>query len=188
MRCDGLDFELIRSVRSNFRAKISEGRLTVFAPISASDEDVCRFLRKHRRWAETNLARARERMKKAQVLRPLTEEELRDCRRRAQAVIPGRVAYFAPLVGVRCGKISIRCQKTLWGSCTAKGNLSFNCLLMLAPPEVLDCVIVHELCHRKYMDHSPRFYAELQRVFPDWRKCQKWLKENGELLQRRAPQ
>ena len=70
----------------------------------------------------------------------------------------------------------------MWGSCTAKGNLNFNCLLMLTPPEVLDSIVVHELCHRKHMNHSAEFYAEVLRVYPDYRKWEKWLKENGKRL------
>ena len=56
---------------------------------------------------------------------------------------------------------------------------------MLAPPEVLDAVVVHELCHRKYLDHSPAFYREVERVYPDYRKWEKWLKQEGSLLMRR---
>ena len=92
------------------------------------------------------------------------------------------MAHYAPLVGVSYGRITIRCQRTRWGSCSSKGNLNFNCLLMLAPPEVLDCIVVHELCHRKEMNHSQRFYAEVLRVMPDYRERYKWLKENGHML------
>ena len=101
---------------------------------------------------------------------------------RAALVIPERVAHFAPLVGVDYGSITIRSQKTRWGSCSSKGNLNFNCLLLLAPPEVLDYVVVHELCHRKQMNHSPRFWAEVGRVLPDYKIRVKWLKENGSRL------
>ncbi len=118
--------------------------------------------------------------------RPLSEEQLQELKRKAQKSIPLRAEYYASILGVRYGKITVRCQRTLWGSCTEKGNLSFNCLLMLAPSEVLDSVIVHELCHRKYMNHSKEFYAELLRVFPDYRNCQKWLKENGRDLLKMA--
>ena len=62
------------------------------------------------------------------------------------------------------------------------GNLNFNCLLVAMPPEVLDSVVVHELCHRKHLDHSKEFYADVYRVFPDYDRCNKWLKENGRLL------
>jgi predicted metal-dependent hydrolase len=92
------------------------------------------------------------------------------------------VQYFAPLVGVDYRRITIRSQKTRWGSCSSSGNLNFNCLLLLAPPEVLDYVVVHELCHRKEMNHAPRFWAEVGRVLPDYKKRNKWLKENGSRL------
>ena len=74
--------------------------------------------------------------------------------------IPGRVKYYADIIGVTYGKITIRNQKTRWGSCSSKGNLNFNCLLMLMPPEVIDYVVVHELCHRKQMNHSKAFWRK----------------------------
>ena len=88
-------------------------------------------------------------------------------------------------MGVTYNRITIRHQKTRWGSCSSQGNLNFNCLLMLTPPEVIDSVVVHELCHRKEMNHSDRFYAEVLRVFPNYPKCRKWLKDNGSLLMMR---
>ena len=97
------------------------------------------------------------------------------------------MAYYAPQIGVDYGRITIRCQRTRWGSCSAKGNLNFNCLLMLAPPEVLDSVVVHELCHRREMNHSPRFYALVLRVFPDYHRWDRWLKDNGPALMARIP-
>ena len=87
----------------------------------------------------------------------------------ARRCIPERVRYYAPKVGVDYCSITIRCQKFRWGSCSGRGNLSFNCLLMLTPPEVIDSVVVHELCHRKEMNHSAAFYAHVLRVFPEYR-------------------
>ena len=73
----------------------------------------------------------------------------------------------------------IRLQKSRWGSCSVDGNLNFNCLLVLMPPEILDSVVVHELCHRRHMNHSKEFYDEVLRIFPDYKRCNKWLKQNG---------
>ena len=92
---------------------------------------------------------------------------------------------YAEKLGVSYGRITIRNQRSRWGSCSGKGNLNFNCLLMLAPPEVLDSVVVHELCHLRQMNHSERFYAEVLRVFPDYWRCHRWLKENGGALMQR---
>lgn len=94
---------------------------------------------------------------------------------------PGAGALYAEKLGVTYGRITIRCQKSRWGSCSSRGDLSFNCTLMKCPPEALDSVVAHELCHRKEMNHSARFYAEVLRVFPDYPKWHRWLKETGSL-------
>lgn len=117
----------------------------------------------------------------------LTETELKELVAAAKEHIPERVAYFAPAVGVKYGKITIRKQRSRWGSCSSAGNLSFNALLMLAPPEVLDGVVVHELCHIKQMNHSAAFYREVSRILPDYKERNKWLKENGHTLLERLP-
>ena len=94
------------------------------------------------------------------------------------AYIPDRVRHYSGLLGVQVRRITIRNQRTRWGSCSAQGNLNFNCLLMLTPPEVIDSVVVHELCHLIEMNHSERFYQEVLRVFPEYDRWHGWLKEH----------
>lgn len=120
-------------------------------------------------------------------VKPFTEAEIKALAEKARIVIPQKVRHYAPLIGVDYGRITIRSQRTRWGSCSSKGNLNFNCLLMLFPDDVIDCVVVHELCHRKHMNHSAQFYAELEKAYPEYRRCQKWLKENGGAYIRRLP-
>lgn len=175
-------YTLIRSRRKTLSAQIKEGRLVVRAPLHMSLGEIESFLSKHQNWIEKHLAKSETRREEAEAARRLTAEELRALAARAKEVISSRAEHFAPIVGVTYGKISIRFQKSRWGSCNKKGDLSFNGLLLLAPPSVLDAIVVHELCHRKYMDHSARFYAEVLRVCPDYRARHKWLKENGHLL------
>ena len=136
----------------------------------------------NKKWIETHLAKAQIRQGEADKYHKLSDAEIRALADRALKVIPDRVAYYAPLIGVTYGRITIRNQKSKWGSCSAKGNLNFNCLLMLAPPEVIDSVVVHELCHRKEMNHTKKFYDEVLKVFPDYWSCDKWLKDNGDIL------
>ena len=175
-------YELIRSRRKTVAAEIRGGRLLVRAPLHMPEAEILRFLQAHRRWIDAHLAAAQAREAERKAVRVLTAEEVRALAERALRVIPGRVAHYAPLVGVTYGRITIRSQRSRWGSCSARGNLNFNCLLMLTPPAVLDSVVVHELCHRKEMNHSPRFYAEVLRVFPAYREQERWLKENGARL------
>ena len=157
------------------------------APRNASLKDIESFVRKNSAWLKKHLAQVEKNLAAdaASPVQPLTMDEIRALADQAMRVIPARVAHFAPLVGVRYGRITIRNQKTRWGSCSSKGNLNFNCLLMLAPPEVLDYVVVHELCHRKEMNHSPRFWAEVAKIIPDYKKYESWLKTEGTKLMRR---
>ena len=110
---------------------------------------------------------------------PLTDEDIKQIKKKARVVIPQRVEYYAKMAGISYNRIFIRLQKSRWGSCSVDGNLNFNCLLVLMPPEILDSVVVHELCHRRHMNHSKKFYDEVLRIFPDYKRCNKWLKQNG---------
>ena len=100
-------------------------------------------------------------------------------RRAARKKIIERTAWYAKIMGVTYGRISIRAAKTRWGSCSGEGNLNFHWKLILMPPEILDYVVVHELAHRKQMNHSPLFWAEVEKVLPDYKARRAWLKEHG---------
>ena len=166
-------------------AEIRNGRLIIRVPLRTSNAEIQAFIRKNREWIDTHLAKAHEREKAKGSVRKLTENEIRTLAEQAKKVIPERTAYYAGLIGVKYGRITIRRQRTRWGSCSSKGNLNFNCLLMLTPPEVIDSVVVHELCHRKEMNHAEKFYAEVLQVYPDYKKWNKWLKDNGPAIMSR---
>lgn len=174
-----IPYRVIRSSRRTISVQIVPGgEVVVRCPLRMSNTDIRRFVESKSGWIEKYL----EKQTAAAQLPAFTAEQLQALARQARQTIPECVAYFAPLVGVTCGRITIRSQHTLWGSCSSKGNLNFNCLLMLTPPEVLDYVVVHELCHRKEMNHSARFWAEVGRVLPDYQTQRKWLRENGTAL------
>ncbi len=180
-------YTVIRSRRKTLALEIRNGKLTVRAPLWATRADILRFVEEKRGWIDKHLRESREKAAEAAVTPKLTAGELRLLAEKALQFIPERVRFWAPVVGVTYGRITIRNQRTRWGSCSAKGNLNFNCLLMLTPPEIVDSVVVHELCHRKEMNHSPRFYQEVLRILPDYRRRDAWLKENGAKLLRRLP-
>ena len=175
-------WRVIRSARKTVCLQWRDGELLVRAPFGASDARIRAVVEQHAGWIEKQRARFERARETLPATEKLTQEELRALAEQAKRTIPERAAHYAPLVGVTYGRITIRNQRTRWGSCSAAGNLNFNCLLMLAPPEVLDSVVVHELCHRKEPNHSKRFYAEVLRVFPDYRRWDRWLRENGPAL------
>lgn len=173
---------VIRSNRKTVAIQVnSDLSVTVRAPRSASEKDIEEILKKKEAWISKHIEKFKKTKEKleAEPTEKLTREKVIALAEEALKVIPARVEYFARIIGVTYGKITIRNQKTRWGSCSSKGNLNFNCLLMLAPPEVLDYVVVHELCHRKQMNHSKAFWSEVEKVLPDYKEARKWLKEEG---------
>ena len=93
-----------------------------------------------------------------------------------------RLDLYAPRIGVTFGRVAIRDQKSRWGSCSRKGNLNFNWKLIMAPPPVLDYVVIHELCHRLEFNHSPRFWSLVERQMPEYEAWKKWLKGHADDL------
>ena len=174
-----MTYTVIRSDRKTLALQIKGGKLIVRAPYGVSPMYVENFVREHMDWVNKQMARVEANRKTVMDLPPLGKEELLRLAQEAARVIPERVRYWAERMGVTYGRVTIRNQKTRWGSCNAKGDLNFNCLLMLAPPEVLDSVVVHELCHRKEMNHSERFYREVLAVFPEYHRWHPWLKQHG---------
>lgn len=192
MSVSEITYHLIRSKRRRtLSLELSDKKgLIVRAPMRVSQTEIDRFVNEHRDWIVRNidkLNRHREELaKKAPDSLPrLSMQEIRELAEKGSHIIPQRVRFYADRIGVTYGRITIRNQRSRWGSCSSKGNLNFNCLLMLTPPEVLDSVIVHELCHRKHMNHSQAFYDEIYRVFPDYDRWDKWLKKHGEEIMRR---
>ena len=107
------------------------------------------FIRKKKDWITKQLEKIEKQSELADSMGPLTDEDIRQIKKKAREVIPQRVEYYAKLAGISYKRIFIRLQKSRWGSCSVDGNLNFNCLLVLMPPEILDSVVVHELCHRR---------------------------------------
>lgn len=179
---------VIRSNRKTLAISIKEDlSVTVRAPRRASKTEIERILKEKEQWIQKHIGLMKEKTSRLDEIKEnhLTEAELKELKAKAKRIIPERVAVFSKIIGVNYGRISIRSQKTRWGSCSGKGDLNFNCLLMLAPPEVIDYVVVHELCHRKEMNHSKAFWREVEKVIPDYKTHLQWLKDEGSLIIRR---
>ena len=176
-------YEIIRSSRRSVSLQIRpDGTVLVRCPRQMPEREVRAFVESKRDWLTFHLGRIAARPS----LPALTEVQRKALAAKAKEILPRKAGFWAEKVGVTYGNITIRMQKTRWGSCSIKGNLNFNLLLMLAPESVQDYVVVHELCHRKEMNHSDRFWAQVQRVLPDYRTQVRWLKENGGALMLRG--
>ncbi|MBQ1749450.1 MAG: M48 family metallopeptidase [Lachnospiraceae bacterium] len=181
------EYRLIRSRRKSLGIEIKgAGDLYVRSPARMPLSEIHRMIEKNQNWIDGHVEKRQAIIEKQKdslygEMR-LDENEIKRLTNLAKETIPPRVELFAKSMGVDYGRITIRHQKTRWGSCSGKGNLNFNCLLMLTPPEVQEYVIVHELCHRKEMNHSYRFWAEVEDVLPDYRVQEQWLKTNGGAL------
>lgn len=176
------EIKLIRSKRRTISIEITpEAEVIVRAPYYASVSEINKLIGEKSDWIHRHLQKMSDRQKKKAEApsQELTAQDIKLLATRAKRIIPQRVRYYADIMGVTYGRITIRMQKSRWGSCSSKGNLNFNCLLMRTPDEIIDYVVVHELCHLKEMNHSPRFWAEVEKIFPDYKERRKWLKDHG---------
>jgi predicted metal-dependent hydrolase len=143
-----------------------------------SDREIESVIQSHREW----IAHERQKQRPRLRLDPRDISET-EARRAVRELVAMLIEEEAPELGVEPKRIQIRDQRSRWGSCSTTGTLSFNWRLVLAPFEVLDYVVVHELCHLREPNHSRRFWKLVENRRPDWREQRAWLNEHGpELL------
>lgn len=180
-----IPYEIIYSRRKTVAIQITrDARVQVRAPYGCSKSFIDSFVREKSDWISRHLALAEKRKREpaASGQPALTAKERARYIKIARDIFTRKTEYYARIMGVSYGRISIREQKTRWGSCSSQGNLNFNWRLIFAPENVLDYVVVHELAHRKEMNHSKAFYAIVESVLPDYRVSRKWLRDNGDRL------
>ena len=184
---ENAEVSVIRSGRKTVSIQVKPNEVIIRAPMRMKEKEIEKFVESKRNWIEKHLKSLSEKQKALENIEPYSDEEIRSFIKKAKEIIPNKVEFYAEKIGVTYNRITIRCQRTRWGSCSSKGNLNFNCLLVLLPDEIIDSVIVHELCHRKHMNHSAKFYEEVEKVFPEYRKCHEWLNRNGSKYMSRIP-
>lgn len=177
MNVSNIEYQIIRSNRKTMTIQIkTDGSVLVRVPQRVSLVKVRKFVEDHREWIEKNLVKVSKNKKEQYVI---SDKEREKGISLAKVIIPDRVAYFAGIMNVTYNRITIREQKTRWGSCSSTGGLNFNWKLVLMPEEILDYVVVHELAHRKEMNHSEAFWSEVEKILPDYKVRRRWLKEQG---------
>jgi len=158
----------------------ADGSIYITAPEMATDNDIRVYVVRSRNWFEKHSEILRNKYISGKDV--YSADELDNVFSRAKDIIPKRVEYWAPIVGVKYSSIVIMSAVRNWGSCDRKGRLMFNCLLVLCPSDVMDSVIIHELCHRLHLNHSSRFYSEVLRVMPNYWEKRRWLITEGQKI------
>lgn len=167
---DGLVVRLTRKRIKNLNLRIhrSGGFVEVSAPTYVRDRDVERFVREKRPWIDAKIAQVAA--SPAAVAAEATPEQVAAWRAVVEACVPALVEAWEPIMGVKAGKLAYRNMTSRWGSCQpSTGRICINVRLALYPPECLEYVVVHELCHLLERGHGPRFKALMDTFMPDWR-------------------
>lgn len=168
---DGIEVRLSRKRVKNLNLRISRdgSHVDVSAPSWVSEDEVRGFVRRKAAWIESHLAQAADTpMARASQATP---EEVARWREAVSACVPALIAAWEPIMGVRAGKVAYRNMTSRWGSCQpSTGRICINVRLALYPPECLEYVVVHELCHLLERGHGPRFYQLMDAFMPDWKQ------------------
>lgn len=152
-----------------------DGTLRLTLPLWGSLDAARRFARGERRWIERERARL---LRRAQPLTPTADRAA--LRRRARMELPARLHELAARHGFDAGRVTIRDQRTRWGSCSPRGDISLNWRLVTMPEAVRDYVLLHELAHLRVPNHSRRFWRVMSEICPEWRVARQWLRAHGD--------
>lgn len=160
--------KITKSFRKSLSLKLDKnGVLQVKAPFFVTQKQIDLFIEKHRDWIEKQQAKIPEKLSESEITHLISE---------AKKYIFPRVQELAELHGFSYEKIRITRAQTRWGSCSSRKTLSFSYRLMQHPKQCIDYVIIHELCHLRQMNHSAKFWQEVENIIPDYKKAEKLLK------------
>ena len=174
--------KVIKMKRKTMQIKIEKDlNVTVKVPYGTSEKVINEFIQNHKTWIENNIKKQKE---LNDSLISYTDEEIKKMEDDAYKVIPPLVDYYSKLMGVTYSKLCLKHLKSKWGSCSSKGVIDINIRLMATNKEVLEYVIVHELAHLKYMNHSSSFYKFVEKYKPNYKECKAYLKTNGYVIMR----
>lgn len=180
MKIGEYNVEVRRSKRKSAAIKITaDMQIVVFVPLYVSDNEIERMVISKSKWIDEHMLKVQSTIDERSKLEKITFEQIKELADQAVEYIPKRVKYYAEKENFIYNKITIKNLVSRWGSCSTKGNLNFNCLLMLTPDYVIDYIVVHELCHLREMNHSEKFWAEVEKIMPDCQRAELWLKQNG---------
>lgn len=168
-----MEYKIKKSRRKTLALKITaDCEIVVYAPFYVKDDEIEKFLLNHRKWIEKNYP---EIVKKAEQRR-LINENKEEFIKKAKAVLPEKVGYYSRLTGLSPSSLKITSAQKRFGSCSSKNAICFSYILMNYPEEAIDYVVLHEIAHIKYHNHSAAFYRFIGQYMPDYKEREKLLK------------
>ena len=168
-----MEYGVIYSKRKTISISIKKGNVIVKAPIGTKSKAIEELLTKHSNWIEKHLILQK---KKEALTSSLTEEDVKELKKKAKVYLKEKTEYYANIMGLKYGRITITSAQKRFGSCSSEGNISYSYRLMLYPESAREYVVVHELAHLKEMNHSSEFYAIVASVLPDYKVRRRLLK------------
>lgn len=168
-----MKYKLELSKRKSISISVKGGELLVKAPIGTSTARIETVIQKHQRWIEKHINIEK---KRALIDAALTDEKIAELKRSARTYLVAKTNYYATIMGLKCGRITITSAATRFGSCSSKGNISYSYRLMMYPDAAREYVVVHELAHLVHMNHSPEFYSLVEKYMPDYKQRRMLLK------------
>ncbi len=164
------EYEIKRSSRKTLCIEITrDAKVLVRAPFFATNKTIEKFIASHQKWIDNHLQTAKQKP-------VLTKEQLNELKAQAQQYIPARVAELCLQTGLYCKGVKITTAATRFGSCSPTNSLCFSCRLMQYPRQVIDYVIIHELCHTVHHHHQKSFWDLVQKHSPNYKQLKKLLK------------
>ena len=168
-----MEYEIIYSKRKTVSISVNKNGVIIKAPIGTDKKTIEALLKKHSNWIEKHIVLQK---KKESLTSGLTEDDIKDLKKKAKVYLKEKTDYYAEIMGLKYGRITITSAQKRFGSCSSEGNISYSYRLMLYPEAAREYVVVHELAHLKEMNHSSKFYAIIARVLPDYKIRKRLLK------------
>ena len=165
-----IKYDLIRSKIKNLYIYIREGKVIVKAPIKMKDKHIYEFINKKAKWIYNNVKKEKEKIK---LEEKIEQEDIK----KLQLIVKNNIEKYSELLKLKPNKVRIKNLKYAWGSCSSNKNISINIKLANKDEKIIEYVILHEMCHLKYMNHSKNFWSLVEKYIPDYKERKKELKQ-----------
>lgn len=169
-----MNYRVVYSGRKTLSLCVKDCEVIVKAPYGTKKARIESLVHSHTDWILKHLEKQK---RKSEIFDNLTEEDINRLKKQAKQILPQKAAYYANIMGLKYGRITITSARKRFGSCSSKGNIAFSYLLMLYPEEAIDYVVVHELAHLIELNHSKNFYRIIENILPDYKERAKILKK-----------